>query len=271
MDIMDIIASMETIMGTDAAETIEGNVGNNFIVGLSGDDLLSGKQGIDLLSGNKGNDSLYGNEGTDLLLGGKNEDILYGNEDTDVLFGNAGDDSLYGNQGNDSLFGGKDQDVLYGQEGDDLLVGEYGNDFLNGGGGSGEFDILTGDAADAVGDTGQDTFSLVTNISILASGQRVADPGYLNDDVLNSSNSRGFAEITDFQLTDGDKIELDGFAAHYKLVDVFWGQSFGSADKVDTAIVYTGPEQDKFDVVGVLRDVSLSSASLQTDTFTYLG
>jgi Ca2+-binding RTX toxin-like protein len=271
MDIMDIIASMETIMGTDAAETIEGNVGNNFIVGLSGDDLLSGKQGIDVLSGNKGNDSLYGNEGTDLLLGGKNEDILYGNEDTDVLFGNAGDDSLYGNQGNDSLFGGKDQDVLYGQEGDDLLVGEYGNDYLNGGGGSGEFDILTGDAADAVGDTGQDTFSLVTNISILASGQRVADPGYLNDDILNSSNSRGFAEITDFQLTDGDKIELDGFAAHYQLVDVFWGQSFGSADKVDTAIVYTGPEQDKFDVVGVLRDVSLSSASLQTDTFTYLG
>lgn len=97
-----------------------------------------------------------------------------------------------------------------------------------------------------------------------------ADPGYLNDDILNPSGSRGFALITDFQLGE-DIIELDGYAAHYQLTNVFWGQSFGSANQVDTAIVYIGPEQDKFDVVGVLQDVSLSSAYLQTNAFTYMG
>jgi Ca2+-binding RTX toxin-like protein len=264
---------MATIMGTDGNDSRWGTVVDDTIYGLSGDDFVYGYQGNDLLFGNQGNDVVYGNQGNDTLYGGKDNDLLYGEEGDDFLSGNLGDDVLYAGQGNDILFGGKGNDMLYGQQGDDILSGDFGNDYISGGGGSGEFDILTGDAqGNPTGDTGQDIFSLVTNVSTLPSGQRIADVGYFNDDLLNpGGGSRGFALITDFQLTDGDIIELDGYAAHYQLTNVFWGQSFGSADKVDTAIVYIGPEQDKFDVVGVLQDVSLSSAYLGTNSFTYLG
>ena len=263
---------MTMINGGEANDVLSGSLDDDTIFGNSGDDILLGQQGNDLMNGNQGNDILYGGKGNDILYGGKGNDLLFGEEGDDWLFGNLDDDLLFGNQGNDVLYGGKGNDALFGEQGDDFLSGDYGNDYLNGGGGSYEFDILTGDAAgDPIGDTGQDIFSLATNIFTLPSGQRVADPGYLNDDILNPNGSRGFALITDFQLTDGDIVELDGYAAHYQLTNVFWGQSFGSADKVDTAIVYIGPEQDKFDVVGVLQDVSLSSAYLQTNAFTYLG
>jgi Ca2+-binding RTX toxin-like protein len=263
---------MATIMGNDGNDWLQGSFDPDTIYGLSGDDVVLGDRGNDLLFGNQGNDVLYGNQGNDTVHGGKDNDVLYGEQGDDLLSGNLGDDLVYGGLGNDVIYGGKGNDVLYGEQGDDILSGDFGNDYINGGGGSGEFDILTGDALfDPVGDTGRDIFSLVTNLSVTSSGQRVADPGYLNDDILNPTGSRGFALITDFQLTDGDIIELDGYAAHYQLTNVFWGQSFGSADKVDTAIVYIGPEQDKFDVVGVLQDVSLSSAYLGTNAFTYLG
>lgn len=263
---------MATIMGTDGNDVLWGALEDDTIFGLSGNDAVLGDGGNDVLYGNQGQDMLYGHLGNDILYGGKDNDMLSGDLGDDLLSGNLGVDVLYGEQGNDTLFGGKGNDLLFGGEGDDILSGDFGDDYINGGGGSGEFDILTGDALfDPAGDIGQDTFSLATNVFHRGTPQVTADPGYLNDDVLNPIGSRGFAEIADFQLTDGDKIELDGFAAHYQLTNVFWGQSFGSADKVDTAIVYIGPEQDKFDVVGVLRDVSLSSASLQTDAFIYLG
>ena len=263
---------MATIMGTDNNDILWGGVDNDTIFGLSGDDVVLGDLGNDVLYGNQGNDLLYGHLGNDTLYGGKGNDVLSGDYGDDLLSGNLGHDVLYAEQGNDILFGGKGNDLLFGAEGDDFLSGDFGNDYISGGGGSGEFDILTGDAlSDPTGDTGQDTFSLATNVFHRGTPVVKADPGYLNDDVLNPTDSRGFALITDFQLADGDIIELDGYAAHYQLTNVFWGQSFGSADKVDTAIVYIGPEQDKFDVVGVLQDVSLSSAYLQTNAFTYLG
>ncbi|HEY9663080.1 MAG TPA: hypothetical protein V6C65_31940, partial [Allocoleopsis sp.] len=59
-------------------------------------------------------------------------------------------------------------------------------------------------------------------------------------------------------------------AAHYELKPISWGQSFGNAGIADTAIVYVGANQDQYDVVGVLQDVSLTSAQLQIPTtFTY--
>lgn len=260
------------IIGGEGNDVLWGTFDDDTIWGGSGDDALIGQQGNDLLYGNQGNDIMYGYLGNDSLHGGKGDDLLFGEEGDDLLFGNLDNDVLYGYLGNDTLYGGKGNDALFGEQGDDRLSGDYGNDYLYGGGASGEFDILTGDALyDATGDIGQDIFSLATNVVEFGFGQRIADPGYLNDDILNPSGSRGFALITDFQLTDGDKVELDGYAAHYQLTNVFWGQSFGSADKIDTAIVYIGPEQDKFDVVGVLQDVSLSSAYLYTNAFTYLG
>jgi Ca2+-binding RTX toxin-like protein len=181
--------------------------------------------------------------------------VIQGTKKADNIVGTNADDHIFGKKGNDFINGGKGNDKLYGQEGDDTLIGGKGNDLLVGGGKSGELDQL-------YGGKGKDTFSLVNG----------SDPGYLNDDgsLDDGVNNRGFAVIHDFKLGQ-DKVQLAGFAAHYALVPVFWGQSFGSASKVDTAIIYKGPEQDKSDVVGVLKDVSLSSAYLEIpETFTYV-
>jgi hypothetical protein len=161
---------------------------------------------------------------------------------------------IRGTNKDDILRGTKGDDKIYGKGGSDILIGGKGNDFLAGGGQSGTRDQLTGGK-------GQDTFSLV---------QKNGSPGYLNDDALDDRPSRGFAIIHDFKFGE-DKIELSGYASHYDLVPVFWGESFGSTSKADTAIIYKGPEQDKTDVVGVLKDVSLSAAYLQIpEAFTYV-
>lgn len=163
--------------------------------------------------------------------------------------------TLEGTDGDDVLKGKKGNDKIYGKGGDDTLIGGKGNDFIVGGGESGTFDKMTGGK-------GKDVFSLV---------YQDGSVGYINDDSLDSgAENRGFAVITDFKLGE-DKIQLSGFSAHYELVPVFWGQSFGSASAADTAIVYKGPEQDKFDVVGVISDKSLSSAYLDIpQSFTYV-
>ena len=186
----------------------------------------------------------HGTFGNDSITGGHQADLLYGYGGHDTLKGGDNHDKLFGGEGNDKLFGQNGNDSLYGGAGADNLDGGQGNDFLKGGGGTigvGELDTLTGGH-------GADTFSLVDEFG---------NPAYATDDI------NGFALITDFNMGHGDKIQLDGFASHYQLVSVFWGQSFGSATMQDTAIVYIGAEQDKFDVVGVLQDVSLSNASLQ--------
>ncbi|HEY9657099.1 MAG TPA: hypothetical protein V6C65_01450 [Allocoleopsis sp.] len=185
------------------------------------------------------------------LNGTNSNDIINGTFENDIIDAKKGNDNVFGGAGDDQLFGGK------------------GNDYLNGSGptlggsgiGAGEYDELTGGE-------GADTFSLVADL-FQKGTQQIANPGYIQDDQLNTTGSRGFAVIKDFNLTQGDKIQLDGFAAHYELKPISWGQSFGSAGIADTAIVYVGPEQDKYDVVGVLQDVSLTSAQLQLPTFTY--
>ncbi len=100
------------------------------------------------------------------------------------LTGTSAADSIYGFEGNDELFGGKGNDKLFGGKGSDKLFGEDGDDYLNGGGNSrGELDQLTGGS-------GKDTFSLVTNLQTIG-GKPVADPGYINDDVLKPAAAVG--------------------------------------------------------------------------------
>ncbi|GAB4377253.1 MAG: hypothetical protein Kow00121_26150 [Elainellaceae cyanobacterium] len=249
-----------TKTGTNQNDTLHGTDHADTIYGWAGNDLIKGKKGSDHLYGDEGNDLVYGYEGNDFIAGS------FGN---DSLYGGAGHDEVYGGVENDLVYGEAGNDYLLGQLGDDQLFGGDGNDYLNASGptangvrGYGEYDELTGGK-------GADTFSLATDL--FKQGNRlVGNPAYLEDDQLNITNSKGFAVIKDFNLHEGDKVQLDGFAAHYELVSVFWGQSFGSASKADTAIVYKGSEQDKFDVVGVLQDVSLNSAHLHIPTvFTY--
>lgn len=207
---------------------------------------IQGTHYNDMLNGSFEAEKIIGLAGNDMLFGFGNNDILYG------------DDLSNHKSGNDQLFGGYGDDILYGGKGKDYLVGVGGSDRSQGA----EYDQL-------IGGSEADTFSLVADRFITYDGKLAGNPGYINDDRLDDPQPRGFALIKDFNMGEGDKIELDGFAAYYELVPVFWGQSFGSSAKADTAIVYKGPEQDQFDVVGVLQDMQLSSAYLQTQSFTY--
>lgn len=270
----------DTLKGGDNHDQLFGGEGNDNLFGENGNDSLDGGIGADTLYGGKGKDQLFGGFDDDNLFGGDGDDFLDGGYGFDTIDGGAGIDTVtydfyyggidanletglvgfpsnttltdklinienvIGSRGNDIITGNASHNILKGNFGNDKLDGAKGNDFLQGGGGTigvGELDTLTGGH-------GADTFSLVDEFG---------NPAYATDDI------NGFALITDFNMAQGDQIQLDGFASHYQLVSVFWGQSFGSATTQDTAIVYIGAEQDKFDVVGVLQDVSLSNASLQ--------
>ncbi|MBI4783132.1 MAG: hypothetical protein HY785_17695 [Oscillatoriophycideae cyanobacterium NC_groundwater_1537_Pr4_S-0.65um_50_18] len=217
---------MAIFTGNDRENTINGGAENDSIFGLGDDDILNG---------GAGNDSIDGGEGDDEIVGGLGDDLLEGK---------AGNDSLEGGQGNDNLFGGLGNDSLSGGEGNDILKA-YGATL--GQNSPSEFDRLTGGS-------GSDLFDLRDASGNLA---------YLNDDDLGGATPKGFAVITDFQpdlnAGNGDKIQLVGDAAEYRLIPVSWGQKFGQEDTaniVDAALAYIGPEKDKQDVIAVLQDVS---------------
>ncbi len=94
-------------------------------------------------------------------------------------------DELYGGYGADLLDGGLHDDVLWGNTGDDTLLGGDGNDSLDGGAGR---DIFTGGA-------GADVFYF-RNASDMGTTNAAAD------------------RITDFDWTQGDKINLWGIDAN---------------------------------------------------------
>lgn len=106
--------------------------------------------------------------------GGKTE--VYGQDGDDHITTGAGNDVLDGGHGNDSLSGGIGNDLLFGQDGngDDLLNGGAGDDYLQGG-------------------TGADTFVFSLDMGLAADISQI-----------------GFDKIADFNLDQGDKIDLAG-------------------------------------------------------------
>ena len=103
------------------------------------------------------------------------------------------------NGGNDKLDGGNGNDILFGQAGNDTLLGGAGNDILIGGQGN---DILTGG-------TGADTFMWLK--------------GDVNTSVTTTTNNvtttvAGKDQITDFSVTDGDKLDLSSLLQHTSLL-----------------------------------------------------
>ena len=109
----------------------------------------------------------------DWLSGSWGQDTLHGGNNEDTIHGGADNDELYGDNGDDELFAGSGNDYLDGGSHDDELHGSSGNDILIGGAGD---DTLTGG-------TDADIF------------------------ILNTTN--GTDTITDFDASEGDKIQID--------------------------------------------------------------
>lgn len=277
---------MATINGNNRSNVLRGSQQDDLIKGLGGNDVINGRGGFDQIFGGigndrilggaghdqifgeAGNDQLFGEAGDDRIRGGAGSDRVDGGIGNDQMWGDAGNDLMYGGAGNDQILGGAGNDRIWGGAGDDSINGGVGNDTIRSyGGGTPEFDRLTGGA-------GADVFVMTD-----ASGNQ----SYLNDDLLSTANSKGFALITDFQASldnKQDSVVLDGFSSHYRLTPVSWGQEFGRANTAaftDVALTYIGAEQDKSDVVAVFQDVStqfVNNASgylNNPNVFTFLG
>ena len=256
------------LVGTNQADSIFGKAGNDILSGLGGSDYLDGGTGSDDMFGGADNDTYVVdswndkvtenfNQGIDTVISsvtfglgyrlGENQENLklsgnayegYGNALNNTITGNAvgnwidgeagndyiagagGNDNLYGEAGNDTLIGGFGDDNLYGDSGNDILYGGIGKDYLNGYGNGTEFDILTGG-------TQGDTFVL----------------GY---STIGYYLGNGHATITDFNLLQGDKIQVAGSTQDYSLV------KFGN----NTNILY------KNDLIAVVQNVELNQTNL---------
>jgi hypothetical protein len=152
---------------------------------------LKSQDSIDLIINGSTNDkgvNLSGGNGDDVMAGNATnnaEDVLMGNNGNDNLSGYGGTDALYGGNGDDKLSGGAGIDYLYGDNGNDTLDGGTEGDFIFGGKGN---DLLTGGA-------GADKF--------------VFAPQNGND------------RITDFKLSEGDKLFFADFFSTPITVDAF--------------------------------------------------
>lgn len=148
----------------------------------------------DNLAGTATDNFIFGNAGNDTLSGLGGDDLIDGWTGNDQLFGDSGNDILLGYTGNDSLLGDVGTDLLVGEAGDDLLQGYGQTEF--------EYDILSGGV-------GADTFVLGD-----ASGVFYKESG--------------FATISDFEWTEGDKIQVFGSISDYSLsefdggMDIFY-------------------------------------------------
>ncbi|PSB42235.1 hypothetical protein C7B80_28140 [Cyanosarcina cf. burmensis CCALA 770] len=120
-------------------------------------------------------DTVFAGTGNDIVNAGEGDDIVFGQQGNDTLRGGKGKDTLIGGEDIDTLIGGDGNDFLYGEDGKDTLIGGKGKDTLIGGKGK---DTLTGGE-------GADLFQF----------------NFLTE---------GIDKITDFQLADGDKIQILG-------------------------------------------------------------
>lgn len=125
------------------------------------------------INGDVNDNRIIGTDAADNIFGLAGNDFIYAGAGNDNVSGGDGTDMLVGGPGNDILRGGAATDVLLGTEGDDLLAGGGGNDTLAGGTGLDELR----------GGVGADVFGF-------------------------SSPNQGLDTITDFNISEGDKIQV---------------------------------------------------------------
>ena len=173
-------AGADVIYGNTAGNTINGGAGADTIVGGSGArNQLLGGDGNDLITGGPGFDVINGNKGDDSIDGGSGgNDWLLGGQGNDRITAHSGANILNGNLGSDTVTGGAGDDTVRGGQGDDVLSGGAGNDHL-------------------LGDLGNDTMT-----------------GGAGADTFHFSLGGGVDRVTDFNVGQGDRVELDGVGSY---------------------------------------------------------
>ena len=194
----------------------------NEIEGTGGNDTLLGANTDDLIKGFSGDDLIRGRTGKDIVVGANGDDTLFGGDGRDKAYAGAGDDVLYGGRGNDRLAGGEGNDNITGGSGRDTLVGVFASDDTPG---VGEVDTLSG-AQDG------DMFILGDASNVYYAGDAAED----------------YALITDFDLAEGDMLQLKGEASDYSLGAASQGLPSG------TAITYQGGSNDE--IIAIVQGTS---------------
>lgn len=230
----------DTLIGGAEGDSIYGGAHDDWLHGRDGNDSLYGDTGNDIIFGEGGHDYIEGGLDNDFLAGGAGNDRLHGQDGNDYLYGELGNDYLSGGAGNDTIYGGGNDDRLLGHTGNDKLVGDSGNDFLDGYSWNSrgiERDTLTG-GGDA------DIFALGrANFGVFYSGDQ----------------NLGYATITDFNLQEGDTIQLYGRSGY----DFKLGSMVGNAAIQDTIITYNN------DIIGVVQDTDLVNI-IRDGIFTFV-
>jgi Ca2+-binding RTX toxin-like protein len=213
----------DTIVGGALADVLAGDAGADSLSGADGNDELWGEAGADTVLGGAGADTVDGGDGVNYLRGDEGNDSLTGGAVFDDINGNTGDDSASGGAGDDWVVGGKDNDRLLGEDGADIVYGNLGNDTCEGGAGN---DLVRGGQQDdvLVGGAGDDWLS----------GDRDNDTltGGAGADVFHTFGDAGIDRVTDFNLAQGDRVQLDP-GTQYTLAQV----------GADTVISMTGGGQ----------------------------
>ncbi len=179
---VETMFGVENVVGTALSDNIFGDLGPNRLFGGGGDDTIGGADGVNYLRGDDGSDS---------LLGGTGFDDANGNMGSDTVSTGAGEDYCVGGKDSDSLSGGADYDLVYGNLGNDTCNGDDGNDIVRGGQ---DNDVVNGGNGDdfVSGDKGDDTMT-----------------GGAGADVFHTFGDAGIDRVTDFNLAQGDRVQLD--------------------------------------------------------------
>jgi Ca2+-binding RTX toxin-like protein len=274
----------ETLYGGAGNDNLNGGAGYDILYGDAGNDILNGGADhfgqLDKLYGGEGHDTLYaeGWHGGDILEGGAGDDIYVIDvqengfdpaEPTLIEAFNGGIDTVissatwtlgnnfenlaltgttaidgFGNQLNNHLTGNSAANYLASEEGDDFLYGEDGDDKLYGGGGN---DTLYGgsgnDRLDGYATSGTGSVSTYDSLS----GGTGADTFVLGGWWGVSYQGTGFAVITDFNYSEGDKFQIKGSSDQYSLKSE--DLSYGSSS-LDTGIYYGS------DLIGIVQDTT---------------
>jgi serralysin len=215
------------VVGTET-DTLTSIENFNYFTGTNFDDtIFGGASGDYNISGGAGNDSISGNAGNDRIFGEDGNDTINGGNDGDNLFGGNGNDILNGGSGNDNLYGDNDNDTLIGVNSTNATPGK------------GEVDVLTGGA-------GSDRF-------ILGDFNWI---GY-DDGLSNNAGTNDYAQITDFNTSEGDIIQFKGVSTDYLLV------VFGA----DTRIFIDKPGTETDELIGIIKNQT--GLSLTANYFAY--
>jgi hypothetical protein len=206
-----------------------GTAGHDHLNGTASGNMLFAGGGDDDVTGMAGNDTLSGGTGNDMIWGGSGNDRLTGDNGNDVLVGGFGADRMDGGAGNDVLLSRSDAgEMVAAQDGTTQIFADETAAFKS------VNDVLTGGR-------GADTFRFegLVNAKDEIVAKHVNADGTIDWHGVTGENDNvhdhwvdGFGNdtITDFNRSQGDKIEISAHTAEVKSIDHIDSNGDGRVD-----------------------------------------